>query len=261
MSDKSFDIFDDNARRKLISTMDFKTLNDYLKNMDRIAKRKGGKYLEMYNKDLGYVMSLNDTDYQDGGDLLNLFPKQNDDDIDDDDDDDLKVNIKENENDITMTEQVLDTEAYVQRITNIINKTPQKETELAMIKTKLTKNNDKNCVYRFIDIVKTVDNSLTQNEYNAIKELTKLIIHDNILLKTAFEYMGKTLNQANVSQEFVKKLAELRLIKHKMTKQQYNNEKDLLIKYYIKKNGFNNVCQSKLVEKIIYICRKNKSTT
>ena len=245
MTDK---LFDDNIRRKMISTMDFKTLNEYLKNMDRMAKRKGGKYLEIYNKDLEYTMTLTDTEYQDGGNLFSLSGIQNNNITNNDSSDEEKQT--------TMTEQVCDTEAYVQRINNIINKTPQKETELNLIKTKITKNNDKNCIYRFIDIVKSIDNSLTQNEYNLIKELTKIITNDKILIKDAFDYMGKALGKTDVSQEFIQKLSELRSNKTKMSKQQYNNEKDILIKNYIKKSGFKNVCISKLVEKIIYTCRK-----
>lgn len=245
MTDK---LFDDNARRKLISTMDFKELNDYLKNMDRLAKKKGGKFLEIYNKDLEYTMTLTDTEYQDGGNLFSLSGIQNSNTNDNDSSDEEKHS--------TMTEQVCDTEAYVQRINNIINKAPQKDTELNIIKTKLTKNKDKDCIYRFIDIIKSIDNSITQNEYNLIKELTKIIINDKMLIKDAFDYMGKALGKTDVSQEFIQKLAELRSKKPKMTKQQYNNEKDILVKTNIKKSGFKTVCLSKLVEKIIYTCRK-----
>jgi len=250
MTDK---LFDDNIRRKLISTMDFKTLNDYLKNMDRMAKRKGGKYLEIYNKDLEYTMTLTDTEYQDEGNIFSLSGIQNNN-INNTNNNDSSDEEKQT----TMTEQVCDTEAYVQRINNIINKTPQKETELNLIKTKITKNNDKNCIYRFIDIIKSIDNSLTQNEYNLIKELTKIITKDKILIKDAFDYMGKALGKTDVSQEFIQKLSELRSKKTKMSKQQYNNEKDILIKNYIKKSGFKTVCISKLVEKIIYTSRKQQ---
>lgn len=240
MSDK---LFDDNSRRKLISTMDFKTLNEYLKNMDRMAKRKGGKYSEMYNKDLDYIMSVNDTEYQDGCSLINLCDNTN--------------KVIDQEKDITMTEQVCDTDAYVQRINNIINKAPQKEIELNTIKVKLMKNNDKQCIHRFIDIIKTIDNSTTQDEYNLIKELTKMITNNKVLLKDSFEYMGKNMDKSIVSQEIVQKLSGLRSNKNKMDKSKYNNEKDMMIKYYIKKNGFKIVCASKLVDKIIYASRGN----
>lgn len=244
MNDK---LFDDNSRMKLISTMDFKTLNEYIKNMDRIAKRKGGKYLEIYNKDLDYIMSLNDTEYQDGGNLFSLFGTNNKKNNDDDDDDEKQV---------TMTEQVCDTEGYVQRINNIMNKAPQKETDLVKLKNTLTTTKNKALVQKFIDIVKSVDNTLTQKEYNLIKDITKTIVNDKVSLKDAFEYMGKVLDKSAVSQELVQKLSILRTQKSKLGKQQYNNEKDQLIKKYIKDLGFKNVCISKLTEKIIYVCRK-----
>ena len=56
MSDKN-KLFDDNYRENFLRTADPLTLNDYLKNMEKLA-RKGGKYLEMYNKDLYYLINL-----------------------------------------------------------------------------------------------------------------------------------------------------------------------------------------------------------
>jgi len=116
MTDK---LFDDNIRRKMISTMDFKTLNEYLKNMDRMAKRKGGKYLEIYNKDLEYTMTLTDTEYQDGGNLFSLSGIQNNNITNNDSSDEEKQT--------TMTEQVCDTEAYVQRIIILLIKLLRKK--------------------------------------------------------------------------------------------------------------------------------------
>lgn len=242
-------IFDDNYRRNFLSKADFKSLNDYLKNMDRLSKKKGGKYLELYNKDLEFIMSLNDDVFQDGGDIISIFGKKPNNTDDDEDD----------EKEITMTEQVCDTEAYVTRINNIVSKAPNKETELSMIKDKIQNNiNIKQHIQRFIDIIKTIDNSITQNDFNLIKQITKLVSSNKLCLKEVFEYMGKALDKNLVPQEFIPKISELRSKKNTMTKAQYNNVKDTLIKTYVKKIGFRAVCIGKLVEKIIYVYKNKK---
>jgi hypothetical protein len=235
-------ILDDEYRRNFIKSADGKSLNDYLKNIERLSK-KGGVYLEIYNKDIDFILTLNDTIFQDGGSIFNLVNEKKEDDE------------NENKNNATMTEQVCDTEGYIKRIDNIINKTSsQKVQELSIIKQHLTnnQNNKMSIIQRFVDIVKNTDNSLTQEEFNLIKQIINIIASNKNYMKNAYTYMGKVLDKNKISEEFIKKLSELRNNKANLTKIQYNKEKENLLKNYVKKYGFNSICVSKLVEKIIY---------
>ena len=237
-------IFNDEYRKIFIKNADGISLNEYLKNIERLSK-KGGQYLEIYNKDLDFILTLNDTMFQDGGNIMSLVTKKKDD-IDDKDD---------NEKNVTMTEQVCDTEGYIKRIDNIVNKNPQKKQELLMIKQKLlanTTNNNSQIIKRFVDIVKTCDNSLTQDEFNTIKQIIKIIVTNKSYIKEAYGYMGKALDKSKISEEFIKKISELRNKKNTLAITQYNKEKNDLFMNYVKKFGFNIIYTSKLVEKIIY---------
>ena len=235
-------IFNDNYRRKFLQNADCNALNDYLKNMERLSK-KGGHYLEIYNKDLDFLLELNDNTYQDSGNIFNLLSEK------------PPTDDNKDPNKITMTEQVCDTEGYIKRIDNIVNNNPQKVNELKAVKQQLlanySNNNSSSTIKIFIDMIKNCDNSITQEEFNMINQIIKILISNKFYVKESFVYMGKVLDKNKVSEEFIKKIAELRNTKNTKNKSQYNTEKDNLFRDYIKKSGFSVICTSKLVEKII----------
>ena len=233
-------IFDDNYRKKFIDTADYKSLNDYLKYMERLSK-KGGKYLEIYNKDMDYLLNMNDTN-QTGNNILNVFMCSGSN----------NSNIIDN----TMSEQPCDTEGYVNKINNIWS---NKFNELKSIKQNLGNINTNFSKYikRFIDITLSINDQFDQSDYYQLSihlsELIKITTHDDKYLREAFMYLGKALNnnKDKLSDEFMKKCAELRSKKQIIGKTQYKLTKEKLVNDYIIKIGFQSVYVSKLVEKVI----------
>lgn len=260
-------IFDDNYRQTFIRNSDHKSLNSYLKTMEKLAK-KGGKYKDIYDKDLDYILTLNDTYYQDGGDLLGLLTE------------------KQNTDNRQMTEQpVCDTEGYVKRINNLTNNT------FCSLTTQQTQVCDNRCVARlqeletikkvlyaekdciktngdwikairkFIDIVLCCGEVFARPENETFrivyfKDLSKLITSNKKFLQEAFNYLGKILqNEKNkISEEFMRKYSDMRSKKGSMTKEQYNTQKQSLMREYVTKlepRGFEMVYSSKLVEKVL----------
>ena len=241
-------IFDDNYRKKFIDTADYKSLNDYLKYMERLSK-KGGKYLDIYTKDMDYLLNMSDLDSQPNNNVLNIFMccKPN------------SSNIKDN----IMSEQPCDTEGYVNKINNICL---NKFNELKSIKQNLGYINTDFSKYtkRFIDITLSINDLFDQSDYLQLaihlNELVKIITHDDKYLREAFMYLGKALNtnKDKLSDEFMKKCAELRSKKQIIGKTQYKSIKCKIINDYIIKIGFQSVYISKLVEKVINMY-KNKT--
>lgn len=266
-------IFDDEYRRNFIKTADYKSLNSYLKTMDKLSQ-KGGKYKEIYYKDLDYVMSINDTHYQDGGDLFGLLTD------------------KPQSAGQYMTEQpVCDTEGYIKRINNLTqntfcslttqqtklcdNRCEARLAELEKIKTVLdaekqnvkTGNDWVKAIHKFIDIVVCCGQTFAKDNNKIFRELyfkylSKLIISDKKFLHEAFNYLGKILQneKGKLSEDFMRKYSDLRVKKNSMTTEEYRNKKQALMSEYIvnlEPRGFETVYTSKLVEKILNAYKKS----
>ncbi len=247
-------ILDDNYRKKFIDTADYKSLNDYLKYMERLSK-KGGKYLEIYTKDMDYLLNITDLDNPPNNNVLNIFMC-------------CKPNNSNNSNnsnveDNIMSEQPCDTEGYVNKINNIclnnFNELKSIKQNLGYINTDFSK-----YTKRFIDITLSINDLFNQSDYSQLaihlNELVKIITHDDKCLREAFMYLGKALNSKkdNLSDEFMKKCAELRSKKQIIGKKQYNSVKNKMISDYIIKIGFQSVYISKLVEKVISVYKNRK---
>lgn len=241
-------IFDDKYRENFLRTANPLALNDYLKNMQRLSK-KGGKYLEMYNKDMIYLLDLNDTVFQDEGNMGTIFST-----------------APQSQN--IATEQPQNTEVYIGRLTNITEKTiPAPQSPFITIKNILLNPNssleDKNkAINNFIDNLMN-NNSVFIQEYNEttikqIKELSNIIAKNIELMKYAFMYLTKVLQTSRnkVSEDFMKSYMELRNNKSLPT---YNTLKDKLMKEYISKVGTEKVYTSKFVEKVINSFKQAKS--
>ncbi|AYV76945.1 MAG: hypothetical protein Barrevirus5_4 [Barrevirus sp.] len=253
MSDNN-KIFDDTYRQNFIANTDPIKLNDYLKNMERLS-RKNNKYLEMYNKDIFFLVELNDQMSQNESTSLNLLPGYNN----------------------MMTEQECATDVYIGRFNNItqatittVPKVPKAENELETIKNTLANpldtltENKKKAISRFIDIIMYCESvfikeyDITKIEY--INTLTKLIANTNSYMKEAFIYLTKILqtNKNKVSEEFMKSYIDLRT-KKKLS--DYKSLKKKLLTDYLNKLGQEKLYASKFVEKIIDRYKRSPKTT
>ena len=268
-------IFDDMYRENFMKTADPMSLNEYIKNMSKLAQRKGGRFMEIYNKDLDYLVNINDTQYQDGGDLSTLFsqiPK--------------KQQVNEQHNN-TMTE-VCDTEAYIGRINNLTknsycnittqntgicdNTCDARFQELETIKRVLNPDckamnlNHVKAIRKFIDIIMCCGDLFASNEYEPLrtiyfKDLSKVITKNDAYVKEAFSYLTKILqNEKNkLSEAFMQDYAALRKAKPTTPRAQHKANKERLIGDYINRlgpEGFQKVYSSKLVEKVINSYKK-----
>ena len=107
-------IFNKDYRRKFISRADSNRLNDYLKNLEKLSIKKGGKYTEIYNDDLNFLMDMmdemekKDVISQSGGHLLNMFVGIN-----------IKPSKKLNSKNNVEESEMQDTETYISRINKI----------------------------------------------------------------------------------------------------------------------------------------------
>jgi hypothetical protein len=267
-------IFDDKYRENFMRAADPISLNSYLKNMNKLAKRKGGKFMEIYNKDLTFLVGLNDTMYQDGGDLSTLFSQ-------------LPKKQIAPRYDNQMTE-VCDTEAYIGRINNITknsyctlttqdtgicdNTCETRFQELETIKKVLNPDcrsmnlNHIKAIRKFIDIVICCGDVFTKTEYEPLrtiyfKDLSKVVTKNDGYLREAFSYLTKILqNEKNkLSEEFMRDYSTLRKAKSSTPRAQHKANKEKLIGNYITKlgpEGFQKVYSSKLVEKVINSYKK-----
>jgi len=264
-------IFDDQYRENFMKVADPLSLNEYLKNMQKLSKRKGGKFLEIYNKDMAYILNLNDTVYQDGGNLGILFPG-------------LTMSSQSGGVVTSTATEVCDTEAYIGKINNITknsycniitqktnncdNTCESRFNELETIKKVLqpdcrglTQNHIK-AIQKFIDIIMCCGTTFASNDYETLrtiyfKDLSKIITKNNGYLKEAFSYLSKILqNEKNkLSEAFMRDYMELRIKKVSMPRPTYKAAKEKLISDYITKlgeGGFAKVYASKLVEKVIH---------
>ncbi len=233
-------IFDDTYRETFIKNSDPLTLNNYLKNMQSLSK-KGGKYLEMYNKDLMFVLDLND-DFQDGGNMASC-----------------------------LSEKPCDTEVYIDRFNSITQKTvinPKSELDNikdTLLNNKISYENRKKAVIVFIDSLFN-HNPVFMKEYNGEK-ISNILAISNIIsknieyMKDGFIYLTKVLQTSRnkISEEFMKEYMELRNKKIiKDISKDYHHIKNKLIKEYSDKVGTEKVYTSKFVEKIINAYKKAK---
>lgn len=67
-------IDDINSRRNFIKNASHKQLNDYLKMLEKLSK-KGGKYLEIYNADIQFILDMSDNEIASGSSLLGNFTR------------------------------------------------------------------------------------------------------------------------------------------------------------------------------------------
>jgi len=158
MSNKN-NIFDDNYRINFLRTANIKSLNEYLKNMEKLSK-KGGKYYIIYKKDIDYLLNKIINNYQDGGNIFDFF-NYNDD-------------MKYENNKIMSDKPVCDTETYVKKINNITSNS------FCTITTQQTNKCDNRCIHRLneLDIIKKVLNNYKNynvNNNDWIKALRKFI--------------------------------------------------------------------------------------
>lgn len=267
MANNKHNIFDERYRKNFLKIADYKTLNEYLKNMEKLSK-KGPKYLAMYNADLEYMLGINDNYFQDGGNIFNLLTGRSD------------VSKR------LLTEQpVCDTEGYITKINSLAqnsyctfvtqqtkkcdNRCESRLEEMKLIqqvlKTELTCQKTGNdwqlAIKKFIDIIICCGDLFSKDEYEIFrtiyfKEISKLIVENSKYLIEAYNYLSKILkNERNkISEEFIKKYSELKKNKKQHSSQEYKDKKDKLIKEYIEKNGrdgFSIVYTSTIVEKIL----------
>lgn len=239
-------IFDDNYRKKFLDTADCVTLNKYLKNMEKLAQKQGDKYkkyAEIYYKDLDYL--LNNSECTTNNNVFSLFTEG-----------DPKNMDKFKDMSIT-SEQPCDTEGYVNKINNLFS---PKVNELKLVKLNLESLNPnyKKYIGEFINIIININVNFTSVDHKQVSvylnEGVKVIVHNEIYLREAFLYLGKMLNgkRGLLCDELMKKLAELRSKRHNISKDKYELIKGKLLEEYIVKVGFNVVCVTKLVEKVIY---------
>ncbi|ARF09793.1 hypothetical protein Indivirus_3_42 [Indivirus ILV1] len=237
-------IFDDKYRENFLRSADPLSLNNYLKNMERLS-RKGGKYFEIYNKDMIYLLDLNDTIFQDGGNLGSLFIHSN-------------LSESQSQNNL-LTEQPHDTEVYIDRINNITKKTFSSEFESIkeILMSKSNYDDKKKAIIKFID---EITNPISIKEFNVhiVNDLSNIIAKNTVYMKDAFTYLTKLLqnNKNMISEEFMKEYSNLR---SKKNMSEYQLLKEKLINDYIKQIGIRKVYVSKFVEKIINEYKKLKS--
>jgi len=246
-------IYDDNYRKNFLKKADFKALNDYLKNLEKLAHKKGGRYLDMYNKDLEFLVVMNDKIYQDN--------------------EENHTNLLFGGSSVlyTMTEQgICDTEGYLNKIHNItqnltsINKFNELESIKKILINETTSplnvpNNDWiNAIQRFMDILFSYNKLFTADEHEPfkilyLKEITKLIVDNKKFVKEALVYFDKLIktDKHKISKELITKISELRNKKNNITKDEYTIEKENLIQNAIKKFNYEITYPSQFLEKIM----------
>lgn len=245
-------IFDNNYRITFIQNADFKTLNEYLKNMERLSK-KGGKFLELYNKDVEYL--LNHDIFDSGPDALNLFFAT-----------DSEVAIGDTETNIQHINKITQNTINKNAPTNtkIKNNIVQKLNELnkieICIRDEYDQYNDqsiKNSVRNFINIIMSCslmvsDGESKQNLMYYFKIITSLIKDNKIAIEEGYKYFSGILkkNNSKIIIDFIKKSKVLRNDKNKIPYQQYKKQKNDLIQDSISLYGIDNILTSILFNKI-----------
>lgn len=239
-------IYDDNYRKKFLTTANNKALNDYLKNMEKLSK-KGGKHLDMYNKDMAFLMQLwglldDDNDMCDEG-MIQVFGKPRE--------------IETNEP--ILTEMCCDTEMCINNVDNICKGTFD---DLERIGDMLIRKNNKgtgvsNYVREFIDIVCESDKFEKKNRDQVCRWFRKIggvIVGNNVLNAEAYKYLNIVLGRKKyiLSDEFMKKYAEMRSKGvSKVVRTNFVNE-------CFEKTGFQIICFSRFIEGVVNSYKNNK---
>lgn len=246
-------IYDDNYRKNFLKNADFKSLNDYLKNLEKLAHKKGNRYLDMYNKDLEFLVHMNDK----------LYP--------DNDENQQELLLGASSILCTLTEHAIcDTEGYLKKIHNITQNTTNinKFKELESIKQTLinettsplntVNNNWITSIHKFIDILFSYTKLFSPDEHESfkviyLKDITKLIVDNKKFIKEALVYFDKIIksNKQQISKDLITKLSELRNKKNTMPKNQYKTEKEIIITNAITKYNHEIAYTSQFLEKIM----------
>jgi hypothetical protein len=235
-------ILNDKYRIMFIQGADFKTLNEYLKNMEKLSK-KGGQFLEIYNKDMDYLLN-NDILGGGGPDSLNIFFGN------------TEIPIGNTETNIQ----------HINKITNNItqNDMVQKLTELNNIETCIRNEYDTygdksitNSTKKFIDIIMRctsidLNDEHTRNLINSFKIITSLIKDNKMAVREGYKYFSIILskNKNKIIIEFCRDLKSLHNEKNKMPLPEYKQKKDELIKNSIMIYGIDCILTSILFNKI-----------
>ncbi len=265
-------LLNDEYRRRFIQKCDSMTLNQYLKNMERLSK-KNAKFKAIYDSDIKYILSM--TKPMSGGGILSLL---------------FGTKVAPGQEAIMSERSVCDTEGYVNRINNLTkdtfcaittqqtaqcdNRCDTRLGELGTIKKilladlgcKIQSNDWIRAVRKFIDIVLCCGNTFAKPENEPLrtiyfKELSKLVTSNPKFLKEAFSYSSRILRNESgkLNDAFMREYAEMRATKKTKSKSEYSKIKAALIAKYINKlnpNGFEIVYSSKLIEKIINAYKK-----
>ena len=267
-------IYNEKYRRNFLKNADFKSLNAYLNNMEKLSKKKGGEYLDMYNKDIEFLLLLNDKQ-QDEANILNIFGGNNN-----------KIEY----NNLTLTEHtVCNTEGYINKLNNITQNaskyldvmmteadpgTKDILKELENIKNTLieetfyAKSDQKwmDAIKRYINILLNANKYFSEEEYDIIrstyfKEIPKFVISNRKFVKESFLYLTKIINSNpnKISKDYVKEFSELRLSKDKLSGDEYNQKKEEMTVKFINEGGFALTMTSKFVERLIDSYKKQQS--
>ena len=250
----SNNIFNKEYRRNFIKNSDNLTLNEYLKNLEKISK-KGGKYLEIYNEDLSYLTQISDEMESEifnkkKGNIFSMVFGQNYE----------KVDIEEQDSD-----SPCNTEAFVNKIHKITQKTmvPRIDNELNDIKISLETNQFRNSdwinnINKFVQLI-----FIKIPQELQIKNILKIIKNDPKYTKQAYHQLMSILNSGKdkekISIDFLKYYRELRKNKEKMGQQKYQIIKEKLTSDQLKKSGKDAetiIQRSKIVEKIFEFTSK-----
>lgn len=256
-------IFNTDYRRKFLKLADLPTLNEYLKNMERLSL-KGGKYLDIYNSDVEYLINMNDSVFLKGGGFLDVFfGKQ-----------EVQKPVCDTEaaikkiNDITQNSYC---SLYYQQTKKCDNRCLPRLDEIDSIRSVLQKENTCVCtgkdwikaIHKFIDVVICCGSFFSKDEFEPFrtvyfKDIVKLLTTNEKFLKETYKYLSKIIQNENsiISDDFIREYHILRAKKSTTPIASYNEEKEALIKKYLTTfdklgdNGFSIIYTSKLVEKI-----------
>lgn len=258
MNDK---LFDNNYRRLFIKNADFNTLNKYLKNMEKLSK-KGGKYLEMYNTDIDYL--LNNDIFESEPTSLNLFFDNNY----------SEMSVCGTEANINMihkmADNVISKKISQQNMNNIFVKQINILEELHKIEQCLNIdniNNDsehcrrtiKNAVRALIDIVMTSHNEYDQKVLEQYFKILSSLLKDNkVSIIEGYRYFGQKIKGKNnvIVVQFLKDLGNLKSKKENMDHYVYKQEKYNLIHNSYSTYGMENVLTSLLFNTIYSTYKK-----
>ena len=234
-------LLNDDHRRVFIKNADFKTLNEYLKNMEKLSK-KGGMYLELYNKDFDYL--LNNDIFNKSSDSLNMFFGNQSD-----------VFIGSTETNIQNINKITNND--VNKYKNNFEELMKVETCIRNEQEKYGERHIKNSVKNFIDIIMTCsqiisDEESAKNVSNSFEIITSLIKDDRIAIREGYKYFSIVLkrNKDKIILDFIKKLNALNKEKRNIDYQTYKQEKINLIQNNVDMYGQESILTSILFNKI-----------